>query len=84
MPRWPFSALYRFYLHRILPLLAGAVTGNRAGYEYLGESIESFPSGDAMCRLINQTGFIGPQTLPLAAGIVAIYTAEKSSIPSAP
>jgi demethylmenaquinone methyltransferase/2-methoxy-6-polyprenyl-1,4-benzoquinol methylase len=77
MPWWPFSALYRFYLHRILPLLAGALTGNRAGYEYLGESIESFPSGDAMRRLIEANGFRDASALPLAAGIVSIYTAQK-------
>ena len=77
MPRSPFSALYRFYLHRVLPLLAGTVTGNRAGYEYLGESIESFPSGETMCRLINENGFVEAQALPLAAGIVSIYTARK-------
>ena len=77
MPRPPFAALYRFYLHRILPLFAGAVTGNRAGYEYLGESIESFPSGAAMCRLIEESGFAEARALPLAAGIVSIYTARK-------
>ncbi len=77
MPRPPLAALYRLYLHRILPLLAGAVTGDRAGYEYLGESIESFPSGAAMCRLIEQNGLIGARALPLAAGIVSIYTAQK-------
>jgi len=78
MPRPPFSVLYRFYLHRILPLFAGAVTGNRAGYEYLGESIESFPSGQAMCSLIRENGFAEANALPLAAGIVSIYTARKS------
>ena len=77
MPRPPLAALYRLYLHRILPLLAGAITGDRAGYEYLGESIESFPSGAAMCRLIEQNGLIGARALPLAAGIVSIYTAQK-------
>lgn len=78
MPRPPFSALYRFYLHRVLPLMAGAITGNSAGYEYLGESIESFPSGEAMGRLIGANGFHNTRALPLAAGIVSIYTSEKS------
>ncbi len=77
MPRPPFAVVYRFYLHRVLPLLAAGITGNRAGYEYLGESIESFPSGDAMCALIIQHGFCEAQALPLAAGIVTIYTADK-------
>jgi demethylmenaquinone methyltransferase/2-methoxy-6-polyprenyl-1,4-benzoquinol methylase len=78
MPRPPFSLLYRFYLHRILPRVAGLLTGNRAGYEYLGESIESFPSGAAMERLLEASGFRAPRTLPLAAGIVSIYTARRS------
>ena len=78
MPRPPLAALYRFYLHRVLPKIAGALTGNRAGYEYLGESIESFPSGEAMCRLIEENNFRDARALPLAAGIVSIYTAIKS------
>jgi demethylmenaquinone methyltransferase/2-methoxy-6-polyprenyl-1,4-benzoquinol methylase len=78
LPHPPLDAPYRFYLHRVLPKIAGALTGNRAGYEYLGESIESFPSGGAMCRLIEDNNFRDAHALPLAAGIVSIYTAVKS------
>jgi demethylmenaquinone methyltransferase/2-methoxy-6-polyprenyl-1,4-benzoquinol methylase len=62
----------------VLPKIAGVLTGNRAGYEYLGESIESFPSGEAMCRLIEDNYFRDARALPLAAGIVSIYTAIKA------
>ena len=77
LPHPPFAALYRFYLHRVLPVFAGFITGQRAGYEYLGESIEAFPSGEAMCRLMTENNFHNAQALPLAAGIVTIYTAQK-------
>lgn len=77
MPHPPFAAPYRFYLHRVLPLVAGLLTGHRSGYEYLGESIESFPSGAAMCSLIADCGLREPLAEPLAAGIVSIYTAAK-------
>jgi len=77
MPRPPCAALYRLYLHKILPFVAALVTGNRAGYEYLGESIETFPSGAAMCSLIRDNGFAEAAARPLAAGIVSIYTARK-------
>ena len=77
MPRAPLAALYRLYLHKILPFVAATVTGNRAGYEYLGESIETFPSGEAMCSLIRGHGFASADARPLAAGIVSIYTARK-------
>lgn len=77
MPSAPLAAPYRLYLHRVLPRAAGLITGQRAGYEYLGESIENFPSGNAMCALLEGRGFRGARALPLACGIVSIYTAEK-------
>jgi demethylmenaquinone methyltransferase/2-methoxy-6-polyprenyl-1,4-benzoquinol methylase len=40
---------YRFYLHRCLPLLGSCLTQQKSAYDYLGESIERFPSGNAMC-----------------------------------
>lgn len=81
LPRPPLDTLYRLYLHRVLPLIAGLLTKQRSGYEYLGESIESFPSGQAMLDLISQNGFHQSHAQPLAAGIVSIYTAEKPSVP---
>ncbi len=77
LPRQPLASAYRFYLHRVLPRVAGMIAGNRAGYEYLGASIEAFPSGRAMCDLMQQNNLHHAATRPLAAGIVSIYTARK-------
>ena len=77
----PIGALrpaYRFYLHRCLPLLASLVTSEKAAYDYLGGSIEKFPSGGAMVELIEQNGFGKASAEPLTGGIAAIYTAEKA------
>jgi demethylmenaquinone methyltransferase/2-methoxy-6-polyprenyl-1,4-benzoquinol methylase len=77
----PIGALrpaYRFYLHRCLPRLAALVTGEKRAYDYLGGSIEKFPSGDGMLRLIDESGFARAAALPLTGGIATIYTAEKS------
>jgi len=68
---------YRVYLHRVLPWIAGFLTGNRAAYAYLGESIERFPSGRKMIDLIEKNGFTGARCLPLMGGISSIYFAEK-------
>jgi len=70
-------ALYRFYLHRCLPLLGSSLTGEKNAYDYLGDSIEEFPSGDAMCQLMVENGFTSPTFKPLTGGIVTIYTATK-------
>jgi demethylmenaquinone methyltransferase/2-methoxy-6-polyprenyl-1,4-benzoquinol methylase len=70
-------AIYRFYLHRILPLIAFVVTRKRDAYEYLGSSIEEFPSGEAMLRLIESAGFAQALAEPLTGGIVTIYVATR-------
>lgn len=67
---------YRLYLHHILPHLAACLTGNHSAYAYLGRSIEQFPRGLAMMKLMRQAGFTNPTHLPLCGGIAAIYTAE--------
>lgn len=69
--------LYRFYLHKMLPKIAGLITGQRAAFEYLSNSIESFPSGPAMCDLINNNGLTKAMSIPLNLGIASIYAAEK-------
>jgi demethylmenaquinone methyltransferase/2-methoxy-6-polyprenyl-1,4-benzoquinol methylase len=71
-------AIYRFYLHRCLPLLGSFLTKKKSAYDYLGDSIEEFPSGDAMCQLMAANGFTHGAFKPLTGGIVTIYTAEKS------
>jgi demethylmenaquinone methyltransferase/2-methoxy-6-polyprenyl-1,4-benzoquinol methylase len=69
--------LYRAYLHHVLPWLAGIVTGEKQAYEYLGASIEKFPSGAAMCELIESNGFHRATAEPLSGGIATVYCATK-------
>jgi demethylmenaquinone methyltransferase/2-methoxy-6-polyprenyl-1,4-benzoquinol methylase len=78
LPTTPIlRAIYRFYLHRCLPLFGSLLTGTKSAYDYLGNSIEEFPSGGAMCELMAENGFTQPTFEPLTGGIVTIYTAEK-------
>ena len=68
---------YRFYLHHVLPRLAGLLTGQRDAYEYLGGSIETFPSGQAMTGLLENCGFSRATSSPLTGGVVTIYQASR-------
>ena len=78
LPATPLlRSVYRFYLHHCLPLFGSFLTGTRNAYDYLGDSIEEFPNGSVMCRLMARNGFTGPTFKPLTAGIVTIYTATK-------
>ena len=69
--------IYRFYLHRCLPLLGSFLTRKKSAYDYLGDSIEEFPSGHAMIDLIEASGFKHATLQPLSYGIATIYTAQS-------
>ena len=69
--------IYRFYLHRCLPLLGSFLTRKKSAYDYLGDSIEEFPSGRAMIDLIEASGFKHATLQPLSYGIATIYTAQS-------
>ena len=79
LPTTPIlRAAYRFYLHRCLPFLGSFLTQKKSAYDYLGDSIEEFPSGEAMCELMRETGYVSPSFERLTGGIVTIYTAARS------
>jgi demethylmenaquinone methyltransferase/2-methoxy-6-polyprenyl-1,4-benzoquinol methylase len=77
LPRGGWRPLYRAYLHYCLPWLARAITGQKAAYDYLGASIEKFPSGQEMCALLGASGFQNTQAQPLSRGIVTIYCGRR-------
>jgi demethylmenaquinone methyltransferase/2-methoxy-6-polyprenyl-1,4-benzoquinol methylase len=77
LPTGPLRSIYRPYLHHVLPRLAGWLTREADAYRYLGASIEAFPSGKALCELIEKTGFESAAAEALSGGIVSIYTAQN-------
>ncbi len=78
LPRLPLlRPFYVFYLENIMPRIAGAITGQRAAFEYLCRSIESFPSGQDMEALMVANGFAAAKSKPLSLGIATLYTATK-------
>ncbi|MDB6120494.1 MAG: ubiquinone/menaquinone biosynthesis methyltransferase [Verrucomicrobiaceae bacterium] len=79
LPRLPLlRPMYVFYLEKVMPKLAGAITGQRAAFEYLCRSIESFPSGRDMEALMMANGFAEATSRPLSLGIATLYSARKA------
>ncbi|MEO7799924.1 MAG: bifunctional demethylmenaquinone methyltransferase/2-methoxy-6-polyprenyl-1,4-benzoquinol methylase UbiE [Opitutaceae bacterium] len=74
--RW-FKPFYWFYLRRILPSLAGALTGDRAAYVYLNETIEQFPDAAALSHEIRNAGFTEVRSRKMSFGIVALHECAK-------
>jgi demethylmenaquinone methyltransferase/2-methoxy-6-polyprenyl-1,4-benzoquinol methylase len=74
--RW-FRPFYYFYLKRILPAIASAVTGDRGAYEYLCGSIEQYPDHAAISAEILKAGFASVNATRLTFGSVALHAARK-------
>jgi len=76
--RW-FRPIYYFYTKRILPTIAGLVTGDRPAYDYLNASIERYPDYQSMSVEIRQAGFSSVGVKRMTCGIVALHSAAKAS-----
>lgn len=74
--RW-FRPLYRFYLLRILPLLAGRLTGHPEAYQYLGATVDAFPSKEELSEEFRAAGFSEVTARGLTFSIVALHVATK-------
>lgn len=73
--RW-FKPIYLFYLRRILPVIAGIVTKDKAAYVYLNETIEQFPGRESLSAEIIAAGFSSVKAVGFTFGIVALHEAK--------
>jgi demethylmenaquinone methyltransferase/2-methoxy-6-polyprenyl-1,4-benzoquinol methylase len=72
-----FAPIYRFYLHKILPVTGGLISKDKAAYTYLAQSIEAFMPPHELCNLLKACGFYGVTYRPMTLGIVTLYTGKK-------
>ena len=68
---------YFFHLRHVLPVVAGWVTGDRAAYDYLGDTIGRFPARAALEEELRAAGFKNVSSRGMTCGIVALHTGEK-------
>ena len=70
-----WGVLFRFYFHRILPLLARFVRAGRTGaYRYLPESVESFATPETFREWMRTGGFDEVQDEALTGGVARLMT----------
>lgn len=73
-----FGALYRFYFHRVLPVVGGWISGDRKAYTYLPVSVDEFPQGEAFTALMQRRGYLIPRRpVLLMTGVAQIYAGQK-------
>jgi demethylmenaquinone methyltransferase/2-methoxy-6-polyprenyl-1,4-benzoquinol methylase len=75
-PVWrPYRAVYRWYLRRVMPLVARLVASNSPAYTYLADSIWSWADQGELERQVELAGWEGAWHRDVMGGIVAIHCA---------
>jgi demethylmenaquinone methyltransferase / 2-methoxy-6-polyprenyl-1,4-benzoquinol methylase len=75
-----FDLVYREYLMRLLPKVAGLFGSNDDSYEYLAESIRDWPDQPTLAGIIRDAGWERVAWRNLSLGIVAMHRAFKAPI----
>ncbi|MDB4587350.1 ubiquinone/menaquinone biosynthesis methyltransferase, partial [Akkermansiaceae bacterium] len=70
-PRGILKKPYGLYLNKILPKVAGLLTGQGGAYQYLAGSIGEFPYGDKMIELFKDADFQDCECQLLSGGIAS-------------
>ncbi len=69
--------LYNFYLNKVLPRVAGLISGDKEAYQYLASSIAKFYEPVKLLAMMKEAGFPDVRREPLSFGIVSIYIGIK-------
>lgn len=69
----PIKQLYAFYARHILPRIGRTVSKDEGAYQYLPDSVEAFPDGEAFLNHLRATGYQNLQWTPLTFGIASLY-----------
>ena len=73
----PWRGVYHVYLRQAIPFIGGVLTGDRAGFVYLNDSIRQFPTQPALAAELRASGFGAVSWKNMSGGIVALHTAVK-------
>jgi len=69
--------LYSFYMKTITPKIGKIIAKNDEAYQYLNNSVLSFPEKNSFTKILNQLNYRNSFYKTLTLGICTIYCAEK-------
>lgn len=74
---FPIKQLFGFYSKRLIPFIGKLVSKDKRAYEYLPESVEAFPEGEAFLNIMSSVGYKNVHGIPVSGGIATIYIGIK-------
>jgi len=75
--KFPVKQIYKFYFKYILPGLGRFFSKDNSAYTYLPESVEEFPYGQRLIKILEGCGYKNCRAINLSFGIASIYYCEK-------
>lgn len=73
-----WKGLYNFYLHWVLPRVGRFFSKDPEAYQYLADTITSFPQAHVLAQELLDAGFARVLYLPLSSGITYLHIAQKA------
>jgi demethylmenaquinone methyltransferase/2-methoxy-6-polyprenyl-1,4-benzoquinol methylase len=77
--RPPLGPVYHWHLKRVMPWLAGLISGKAEAFRYLSDSVSAFPDPGAFARELAAAGLRPVAWTQLALGIANIHRAVKDA-----
>ncbi|MCL2468880.1 MAG: class I SAM-dependent methyltransferase [Alphaproteobacteria bacterium] len=71
------APLYDLYSFQVIPFLGQRLAGTREAYQYLAESIRTFPNPQKLQKRMEKAGFEAVTWRKMAGGFVAVHTGWK-------
>jgi demethylmenaquinone methyltransferase/2-methoxy-6-polyprenyl-1,4-benzoquinol methylase len=77
-PQMPvLRSAFNFYFTRILPRIGNAVSGSGFAYQYLPDSVLTFPDQETLAEMMRAVGFSSVRYYNLFGGVAALHTGDK-------
>jgi len=69
---------YNAYFKHVLPRVGQSMSKNKqSAYEYLPQSVQEFPSGEALAVIMRNSGLSEIKMVPMTFGVVTLYIGTK-------
>lgn len=75
--KFPMKQLFWLYSHAVMPALGKLISRDGKAYNYLPATMEAFPQGEQMQRILQNAGFKEVKFKRFTFGLSTMYTATK-------
>ena len=75
-PKGIVGGAYRIYLRTLLPAVGGAISGDRAAYRYLSDTVDAYRTPEELVAMAGTAGWSDVKFIGLAMGTVGIVSGD--------